>query len=70
MLDSTDRLYLARQIRTPLVMAQWERAKGELQALVALQGSYDGGGDAAKYEELKPLVEKFIQDVEDNGYAE
>lgn len=50
---------------------QWERTKGELRALVAMQGSYSTGGeDADEYERWKALeerVEAFIREVEEDG---
>ena len=54
---------------------QWERAKGELRALVALQGSYSlgrGPGDdtAAKWQKLEKRVNAFIKGVEDDALQE
>lgn len=52
---------------------QWERAKGELRALVSLQGSYHSGceGDQwEKYRELSERTEKFIEEVEDDALQE
>jgi hypothetical protein len=57
-----------------LKAAQWERAKGELRALIALQGSYAsrqvGDDSVPKWERLKNYVEDFIQEVEDQGLQE
>jgi len=54
---------------------QWERIKGELRALVALQGSYSlgrGPGDdtPAKWQRLEKQVNAFIKVVEDDGLQE
>ena len=56
-----------------LLMAQWERAKGELRAVVAIKGSHYSGtqtGTYESYQELDALVEKFIREIEDHGLAE
>ena len=58
--------------------AQWERCKGELRALVAMQGSYHSAGmpGAPESHEMERLrlsglaVENFIVDFSDNGYGE
>lgn len=54
---------------------QWERAKGELRALVAIQGSYSLGrspGDEspAKWQILQKRIEKFIEGVEGDALQE
>jgi len=54
---------------------QWERAKGELRALVALQGSYSlgrGPGDEtpAKWQRLEQAIDAFIQQIEDHSLQE
>ena len=54
---------------------QWERAKGELRALIALQGSYSlgrGPGDdtPAKWQRLEQAVNTFIEQIEDNALQE
>jgi hypothetical protein len=54
---------------------QWERAKGELRALIAIQGSYSlgrGPGDdrPAKWQRLQVRVDEFIQSVEDDALQE
>lgn len=57
---------------------QWERVKGELRALVALQGSYHSGGppsappshELARLRTLKAKVEAFVKDIESEGLAE
>ena len=46
---------------------QWERCKGELRALVAMQGSYSSTDDSdrtKRWEELGLRVEQFIEGVE------
>jgi hypothetical protein len=51
---------------------QWERAKGELRALVALQGSYASINEdmAEKNDRLNTAVEMFIQRIEEDGLQE
>lgn len=51
---------------------EWERAKGHLRALVALQGSYGGRGisDSSAFKRLGDKVAAFIKDVENNGLDE
>lgn len=57
---------------------QWERAKGELRAMVALLGSQpaqyeEGTGDYIEnkhWERLKSLTDDFIKEVEDYGLHE
>lgn len=45
--------------------AQWQRAKGEIMALVALQGSYTAlGPNSHKYVSIKKIVETFFYDIE------
>jgi len=68
--------------RTPdifgaLKSVQWERAKGELRAMVALLGSqpaqYEPGTGKpiqGKFHDLGKRVEAFIKDVEDDGLHE
>lgn len=54
----------------------WERAKGELRAM--LPTFYDGdvpgasleGGELSKFEKLDRLIAKFIEDVEGDGLYE
>ena len=59
------------EIDAMLKAAQWERAKGELRALVSMQGSYSSGGDDTheykRWQDLEKRVEAFVADVEDNG---
>jgi hypothetical protein len=51
---------------------QWERAKGELRALVSMQGSYASGDEQqnAKYHNLDRRIEEFIKGIEDDGLQE
>lgn len=57
---------------------QWERAKGELRALVALQGSYHSGGppsappshEMTRLKALGAKVEAFIKKIEGEGLAD
>lgn len=51
---------------------QWERVKGELRALISLQGAYPST-DKAQSEKRNALgirVEQFILDVEENALQE
>jgi hypothetical protein len=66
-------------IADALKAQQWERAKGELRALVALQGSYTSPypdhvdkekEHHKKWEALQARVEEFITAVEDDGLQE
>ena len=61
-------------VASALLMAQWERAKGELRAVVVIKGSYHSGGSQTStyesYEELDALVENFIRAIEDGGLTE
>lgn len=51
----------------------WERAKGELRALVQIQGSYSTGipshmkTEPDQWELLKAKVNEFIEAVENDG---
>jgi hypothetical protein len=50
---------------------QWERAKGELRAMVALAGSYAARtGLDQKWIDLGNRVEAFIGEIEDNALQE
>jgi len=49
---------------------QWERVKGELRAMVAMQGSYQAGENTEQWNRLDCIVEDFIREVEDNGLDE
>lgn len=54
---------------------QWERAKGELRALVAIQGSYSlgrgpGDDEPEKWQRLQMAVDEFIRSVENDGLQE
>jgi hypothetical protein len=58
---------------SPLKAAAWERAKGELRAVVAIHGAVQSGtppGEPFPYEELQRRVEAFITEVEDEGLHE
>lgn len=67
---------IRKQIIQVLVVQQWEKCKGELRAMIALQGSYFSEYDGNKavinntWRELQDLTEKFIKEVEDNGLNE
>ncbi len=54
---------------------QWERAKGELRAMVMLVGGMTphravGDTSIAQWQQLEIKIETFIKDVEDNGLHE
>lgn len=56
---------------------QWEKAKGELRALVALQGSYSSADrtpvdqeQTERWQALDAAVRNFIQFIEDNALQE
>jgi hypothetical protein len=50
----------------PQQLAQLEKAKGELRALVMLNYDSSAIGGGEKYGELKPLVENFIKELENH----
>lgn len=65
------------QIDSALKAAQWERVKGELRALVAMQGSYSShempgetSSTMARFVMLDKRVQVFIKDIEDEGLHE
>lgn len=52
---------------------QWEKAKGELRALIALQGAHSSDVEGVRsgvWIDLRAAVEDFIHLVETNGWAE
>jgi len=53
-----------------LAAQQWEKCKGELNALVAIVGSSNGGPnvDIRNFFELKVLIDNFIVEMEANKY--
>lgn len=55
-----------------LKAAQWERAKGELRSLVALQGAYLArrGSTEPRWIQLSKRVEAFIKEIEDEALQE
>jgi hypothetical protein len=57
-------------VRIALKAAQWEKAKGELRALVALQGSYPAGENTERWKACNDAVEAFVDKVEFEGLAE
>jgi hypothetical protein len=60
-----------RTIETMLLTAQWERAKGELRAMTALQGSYPSHlGNTDRWESLRDRVEQFIIEIEGEALQE
>jgi hypothetical protein len=61
------------ELDTMLKGQQWERAKGELRALVSMQGSYKstaGNYRSERWEELNAKVHAFIKEVEDDALQE
>lgn len=75
MTASTDQKF---DLAAALKDQQWERCKGELRALVALQGSYHSAGAPSQpkshaYERMErasAAVESFIREFADEGLAE
>ena len=59
-------------VASAMIMAQWERAKGEMRALVAIKGSHKGPPSVEReaYKRLHIEVEAFIKRVEDRALAE
>lgn len=57
-----------------MLAQQWETAKGELRACIAISGSrtpdYSHGGGEPRYLRLEKAVEDFIKNVEDHGWHE
>lgn len=57
---------------------QWERCKGELRALIALQGSYHSAAlpgqkeshEMERLHQLTEVVNEFILEVSDNALCE
>lgn len=58
-----------RQLCLPemLLGQQWERTKGELRALVKMQGSFQPGENTERWQMLSQRVDYFIQSVEFDG---
>jgi hypothetical protein len=63
-------------LEAALKSQQWERAKGELRALVAIQGSYTSPlpkhmqKERPRWELLNERIEAFIQSVEGDALQE
>ena len=61
-------------VASAMKTAQWERAKGELLALVAMQGAYRSGGvETVEYKRFMAFagaVGAFVDDVEGEGWHE
>lgn len=54
-------------VRALLAAAAWERVKGAMNELVAIQGqTYDLATDPGKYRLLLDLFEPVIKEIEDN----
>ena len=55
---------------------QWERAKGELRALVAICGSYSDGipshmkTEPDNWQVLEKRIDEFVKSVEDDGLTD
>ncbi len=64
---------MSEYLEAAIKAQQWERAKGELRAFVAMQGSYSSGGSGPKWDrwtDLAECAETFIASVEDEGLNE
>lgn len=57
-------------IDSALKEIEWERAKGHLPALAAIQGSYSGGDQMERYEQVRGAIEKIIKEFEGEGLHE
>lgn len=59
-------------IAEALKSTQWELAKGHLNALVSLQGSYHSiaASEEERWKKLDKAVKSFIKKIEDEGWAE
>lgn len=68
----TDRYDLEAAMR----MAQWERAKGELRAMVAMAGAYhsskpdDPESQYQRFLAFRQAAEEFISEVNGEGWGE
>ncbi len=49
---------------------QWEKCKGELFSLVALDGSNISHFEPCYYEELQQKIKTFIEEINDSGWIE
>lgn len=64
-------------VESAMKSAQWERAKGELRACVAMSGSHHTGTppgqkafETERWEKFERAVKQFIKQVEIDGLAE
>lgn len=48
----------------------WERAKGELEAVLASYNSNEILGDKERFSKMYSTINSFVSEVEDNGYVE
>lgn len=75
MTQSTDQKF---DIAAAMKGQQWERCKGELMALLALQGSYHSatlpsapeGWSGQRLKGCRKEIGKFIKIMEDEGFSE
>lgn len=58
------------ELRAILMAQQWERAKGELRAMIGMQGALYEQNTVRDYREVKAKIEQFIKDFEDEGLQE
>jgi len=61
-----------RDLLGAMKVAKWEEAKGQLRALVALQGSNPSGDPSTmhRFQDLSVKVEAFIAEIEDEALQE
>lgn len=75
-MDQQDKYSLHAMFRGSLKAAAWERAKGALRELVAIDGSnHDPGDDIhrrekPRFEEVEEAVDAFIKSFEEEGLHE
>lgn len=50
-----------------LKLQQWEKCKGELRAMVMLEGSHTST-EPGQWKEMHDFVEEFIKNFEDEGF--
>jgi len=57
-------------VQNMLKAAAWERAKGALREVVALQGCYAPGENTEKCDDVNERVASFIKSIEEDGLHE
>jgi uncharacterized protein YehS (DUF1456 family) len=53
-----------------LKLQQWEKCKGELAALVALEGAHTSTYEPCNYSQLKEKISKFIEEIQEESLLE